>query len=225
MHSRSCHHHNHCRHNSCRPSSFHLRSRRCSAPRSTSFASTCRWCRTTASRFRICELEDFKVAIDGHQRRIVSAELVQYSQRPPDAAAPVVPIRTPGPRPRRQPAVHPRRRSAGVFNRRADGVAAGDSQVRRAAAARRHGRAVRLPVPRAADEPDARSLRGESRVCPARRHEGADGRNLQPVAFRDRRHHRARCRHARAASSRANAISRIRSARRSSGRKRTRPRD
>lgn len=42
------------------------------------------------------QLEDFKVAIDGHPRRIVSAELVQYSQRPPDAAAPVVPIRTPG---------------------------------------------------------------------------------------------------------------------------------
>jgi len=42
------------------------------------------------------ELADFKVAIDGKPRRIVSAELVEYSQRSPDAVAPVVPIRTPG---------------------------------------------------------------------------------------------------------------------------------
>jgi VWFA-related protein len=42
------------------------------------------------------ELADFKVAIDGHQRRIVSAELVEYQMRNPDAAAPIVPIRTPG---------------------------------------------------------------------------------------------------------------------------------
>ena len=42
------------------------------------------------------EIADFKVAIDGQPRRIVSAELVEYSQRSPDAVAPVVPIRTPG---------------------------------------------------------------------------------------------------------------------------------
>ena len=42
------------------------------------------------------ELADFKVAIDGHPRRIVSAELVEYQSRNPDAAAPIVPIRTPG---------------------------------------------------------------------------------------------------------------------------------
>jgi VWFA-related protein len=42
------------------------------------------------------ELGDFKVAIDGHARRIVSAELVQYSEPAPAAVAPVVPIRTPG---------------------------------------------------------------------------------------------------------------------------------
>ncbi|HEY7475668.1 MAG TPA: VWA domain-containing protein [Vicinamibacterales bacterium] len=42
------------------------------------------------------EIGDFKVAIDGHPRRIVSAELVQYSEPPTDGAAPVVPIRTPG---------------------------------------------------------------------------------------------------------------------------------
>jgi len=42
------------------------------------------------------ELGDFKVAIDGHDRRIVSAELVEYQLRNPNAETPVVPIRTPG---------------------------------------------------------------------------------------------------------------------------------
>src|SRR5687768_13778488 len=42
------------------------------------------------------QITDFKVKIDGHDRRIVSAELVEYAQRAPDAVAPVVPIRTPG---------------------------------------------------------------------------------------------------------------------------------
>jgi VWFA-related protein len=42
------------------------------------------------------ELADFKVAIDGRARRIVSAELVEYQQGVVDPAAPVVPIRTPG---------------------------------------------------------------------------------------------------------------------------------
>jgi VWFA-related protein len=42
------------------------------------------------------ELADFKVAIDGRTRRIVSAELVEYQAGAVDPAAPVVPIRTPG---------------------------------------------------------------------------------------------------------------------------------
>ena len=87
------------------------------------------------------ELADFKVAIDGKPRRIVSAELVEYSQRSPDAVAPVVPIRTPGQGARRQPALHSRRRSARVLDGRAHGGPAGDPEVRRAAASRRHGRA------------------------------------------------------------------------------------
>jgi VWFA-related protein len=42
------------------------------------------------------ELANFKVAIDGRARRIVSAELVEYQAGAVDPGAPVVPIRTPG---------------------------------------------------------------------------------------------------------------------------------
>ena len=42
------------------------------------------------------ELANFKVAIDGRPRRIVSAELVEYQAGAVDPGAPVVPIRTPG---------------------------------------------------------------------------------------------------------------------------------